>query len=656
MTMATFGELRRLLADNNATWQALPLSDRTRIKKHPLGVPSAERLVLDAKAPAVDLQAVLGTYTTTNPFLNQRRAEHKLPILEQQRPAHGPGAATRGSANVSPAKSSGAATKAATKTDAAAAGLTLSAVVDWRNRFGTNWVTQVKDQDPCESCVAFGTTAVIESMVRIHHAVWCLRSEGDTHDGLGLKCSDGSWPDTYFDWVKTHGICDPDCYPYQTNNPPYQPCADRGGRTVKIDDYQNVPNFWLLGGITFQKLWIDTVGPITGCMEVWTDFDGYSSGVYHWLNSPKVTFRGLHCITIVGYSDVESCWIVKNSWGSGWGDHGYVKIGYGEVKIDYYAKYGLAHVNPDPWTKRRLHNGNLYESGNGPLHRNFEMLATSGGAHVRHWWRDNSVNGFPWQQASTFAADAAVCPTLTGTTYNRNFEAVYLTTASRLHHWWLDQNNGQWNDGGVFGPTDAAGVPGFIQGNYGSPGNFEVVVKTADSKLNHWWRDGTFAWHDGGRFASGVLFSGASLIQSNYGTPGNFELVCVLNNGQMQHWWRDNSHGMVWNQGPVFGAGISSPPCMIQGQFGMGTEAGIGNFELCVAAGGQAQHWWRDNQGGMSWFHSATFGHDVLAVAGMIESSYGFNLEVVVLRYDRQLQHYWRDGAGWHEGPVIGPA
>ncbi|MGW0365490.1 hypothetical protein [Streptomyces sp. NPDC002990] len=39
----------------------------------------------------------------------------------------------------------------------------------------------------------------------------------------------------------------------------------------------------------------------------------------------------------------------------------------------------------------------------------------------------------------------------------------------------------------------------------------------------------------------------------------------------------------------------------------------------------------------------------------MLQSSFGFNLEVVVLRTDRRLQHYWRDGAGWHEGPVIGP-
>jgi hypothetical protein len=29
---------------------------------------------------------------------------------------------------------------------------------------------------------------------------------------------------------------------------------------------------------------------------------------------------------------------------------------------------------------------------------------------------------------------------------------------------------------------------------------------------------------------------------------------------------------------------------------------------------------------------------------------------VIVITNSNQLQHYWRDGAGWHAGPVIGPA
>ena len=221
-------------------------------------------------------------------------------------------------------------------------------------------------------------------------------------------------------------------------------------------------------------------------------------------------------------------------------------------------------TNPDPWTKRRLHNGAMIESGNGAQHRNFEMLTTAPGSQMRHWWRDNSTVGFPWHSGIVQGNDVAVCPTLTSTTFNRNFESVHLTTNHRLHHWYFDQAGGHWHDGGVFGPNDAAGVPGFLQGNYGAPGNFEVVVRTGDSKLIHCWRDGG-GWHDGVRFGSNVACSGASLVQSHYGTQGNLELVCALSSGQMQHFWRDNDHAMVWKAGATFGSGISSPPCMIEG-------------------------------------------------------------------------------------------
>jgi hypothetical protein len=371
-------------------------------------------------------------------------------------------------------------------------------------------------------------------------------------------------------------------------------------------------------------------------------------------------YRGLHATLIVGYDDTQNCWISKNSWGRSWGDNGFFRIAYGEVKIDDYAKFGIRFTDPDSWTKRRLHSGNIIESGFGNFNNNFEMVATANGTQIRHWWRNNSASGFPWGQGATFGNDAVVCPTFTDTTYNRNFELVYLTTGRRLHHWFFDQGSRRWIDGGIFGPSDAAGVPGFIQSNYGRPGNFEVVVRTADGRLNLWWRMNgpPWTWNDGGRFGGNVLFSSPSLIQSHFGRQGNFELVCVLNNGQMQHWWRNNDdRNLPWIAGVTFGSGISSPPCMIEGLYGATDENRAGNFELCVAVpGGRIQHWWRNNQGRLEWINSATFGHDVRAVAGLLEGSFGFNLEVIALRTDNQLQHYWRDGSGWHEGAVIGPA
>ena len=540
------------------------------------------------------------------------------------------------------------------------------ASVDWRNRFGWPWITTIRDQDGCEACWVFGAVALVEAMVRIEHCVWPWISEGDVHKGMGATCCQCGGPANALNWMKDHGAADPGCFPWSvtpsgctgcggSGGAPYDavaytPTPDRAGRSVRIPAYTSI------GSVADQKKWLDTVGPIVCGMTVWTDFFYYGSGVYH----KQATFGGKpnkaeggHIMLVVGYDDAQSCWIVKNSWGTGWGQAGYLKIAYGECDIDSGAKLGLTGTNPDPWTKRRLHSGAMLESGNGPTHRNFEMLSTGPGAKLQHWWRDNDTGSFAWHAGVSFGNDAAACPTFISTTFNRNFECVYPTTGHRLHHWWFEQPSGPWHDGGVFGPADVAGVPGFIQGNYGAPGNFEVVVRTADSKLNHWWRDGG-GWHDGGRFGSNVYLSGASLLQSHYGTKDNFELVCVLASGQMQHWWRDNDHGMVWNAGAVFGSGVKSPPCMIEGQYGAADELKVGNFELCVAAGGKVQHWWRANQSDGLWRQSATFGHDVQTVVSLVEGSYGFNLEVIVLRTDNKLQHYWRDGAGWHEGSVIG--
>ena len=125
----------------------------------------------------------------------------------------------------------------------------------------------------------------------------------------------------------------------------------------------------------------------------------------------------------------------------------------------------------------------------------------------------------------------------------------------------------------------------------------------------------------------------------------------------MQHWWRNNDKNMTWNQGAIFGNNIGTPPCMIEGQYFAQDETDVGNFELCVAAGGKVQHWWRHNKGDQKWRNPATFGHDIASVVGLVQGSYGFNLEVIVLRTDNKLQHYYRAGQHtWHEGQIIGNA
>jgi hypothetical protein len=97
---------------------------------------------------------------------------------------------------------------------------------------------------------------------------------------------------------------------------------------------------------------------------------------------------------------------------------------------------------------------------------------------------------------------------------------------------------------------------------------------------------------------------------------------------------------------------------MIEGMYGATDETVPGNYELCVAVNGAIQHWWKDSpeNPGSTWSMSATFGENVRQVLGLIQSSFGFDLEVIALLNDGTLQHFWRYASdlSWHAGPVFG--
>jgi Papain family cysteine protease len=678
----TVTDLRTALQASNAKWTIDPkFKTMTALPQYALGA-DLTKVPKVTSLPRTDITPYLSALTS-NPFLLQRRIERGYvkasSVTGLFSAATDPGFVSAVRAGESPitiiseplgktatpvkpiqiptiaptARTAAAPTGAAASPALAPVpGAGAAPAVDWRNRWGWPWLTDIKDQGGCESCWVFSAVGVVEAMTRIEHCEWSLRSEGDVHDGLGASCAQRGGPPTAFDWMKTNGVADPGCWPYEQSNLKYNPTPDRDGRTVKLDDYV------ALTTVQDQKDWLDNVGPISACFEVYQDFwygSDVSTGVYTQQSNVDI---GGHCIVIVGYDDTQQAWLMRNSWGTGWGNVGYCWFGYGQCNIDAYAKYGVpnTNTNPDPWTKRRIHNGNLYESGDGAGHRNFESWSVGPNNVVRHYWRDGV--SLQWALAETFANDCKTCPSAQGTTFNRNFEMVFQTTTNRLHHWYFDQSTGKYNDGGVFGPTNVASVPGFIQGDYGAPGNFELVVMTADGKLCHWYRPNTpvGVWAQSVTFGSNVAHSGPTVVQRR---DHGLDVVCVNTDGTMQRYWRDDAHGMVWNAGEKFASNINSSPVMIEGDFNAIDETVQGNYEMCVAVNGAIQHWWRDNRGTQNWFNSATFGTtvagaSVVQVVGLLESSYGFDLEVLALLSNGSIQHFWRQWDGWHEGPVIG--
>ena len=74
-------------------------------------------------------------------------------------------------------------------------------------------------------------------------------------------------------------------------------------------------------------------------------FQSYSSGVLTSGCGPLLD----HAVALEGYNNTASTpyWIVRNSWGSGWGEGGYIRIGMGtEGSIANNGK-GLCGINQD---------------------------------------------------------------------------------------------------------------------------------------------------------------------------------------------------------------------------------------------------------------------------------------------------------------------
>jgi C1A family cysteine protease len=202
----------------------------------------------------------------------------------------------------------------------------MSGKSDWRQ-----YCSPIQDQGDCGSCSAFGTTGVMEAIIRIKDnfpAENVKLSEQDVLACSGGSCEYGNTMPPVFDKL-IRGVATEDCCPYQAVT---TSCGD--GRC---------DNWWLTGkkisaetditDVAKMKQLLDT-HPLVTTMMVHESFFHYAgSGVYHSLG-PQDAEVGGHCVGIVGYDDQLGAWILRNSWGKGWGVQGYCWIAYGDSNVD----------------------------------------------------------------------------------------------------------------------------------------------------------------------------------------------------------------------------------------------------------------------------------------------------------------------------------
>jgi lysophospholipase L1-like esterase len=211
---------------------------------------------------------------------------------------------------------------------------------DWRQKDGYNWMTSVKNQASCGSCVAFAAVGATEGQLKIqaNNPSWNVDlSEQHLFSCGGGLCGWGWYISSALNRLRDYGTPDEACSPYQSGDGSDRSCPTRCGdgpdwqsRAYKISSWN-----WISSSPSAIEAALMN-GPLVAAFDVYTDFFYYNGGVYRYSWGH---LEGGHAIVIVGYDSNEQYWIVKNSWGATWGDGGYFKIAFGQVGIEQDVAY-----------------------------------------------------------------------------------------------------------------------------------------------------------------------------------------------------------------------------------------------------------------------------------------------------------------------------
>jgi hypothetical protein len=214
--------------------------------------------------------------------------------------------------------------------------------VDW---VSAGAVTPVKDQGQCGSCWSFSTTGALEGAYYTTYGSLPSFSEQQLvdcdnrqHGGKDMGCN-GGLMDNAFTWIKKNGgLCTEVSYPYVSGTTKTAGTCQSTCSAVKnsaVVSYTDVPiksDSAMMQALTQQ--------PVSVAIEAdQKAFQLYKSGVF----TGECGVNLDHGVLVVGYGSMSGSdyYRIKNSWGTTWGDAGYIYIGRGSQFNDGQGQCGV---------------------------------------------------------------------------------------------------------------------------------------------------------------------------------------------------------------------------------------------------------------------------------------------------------------------------
>ncbi len=222
---------------------------------------------------------------------------------------------------------------------------------DWRNYNGHSYIGPIRDQGNCGACYAFGACAAAEGAYNWANGkydsncadfseafiAFCLSDIYSGFDG----CAGSDYDYQELTGLVNYGVCNETAYPYTDHEQACQSSSWDAPRTT-IQSWHRVG----CNDIDAIKTAIMTYGVIDAAVYVGSAFQGYSGGIYQdsktsCYSNPCYYTPTNHIIALVGWDDNggNGYWILRNSWGTSWGESGYMRIKYTSARVACEAAY-----------------------------------------------------------------------------------------------------------------------------------------------------------------------------------------------------------------------------------------------------------------------------------------------------------------------------